>query len=354
MRMVVILAKNFVTTGVFQRIRSIVIINFEERSRMRVFLMGIIFLMSLLTVPFSVSFAQEAPKSWPFASSPESIHVQAELVSEVTSIIPGETFWVALRLSMDPGWHTYWKNPGDFGLATKIDWSLPPGFSAGPIVWPQPESLKAFNFTVYAYEDEVLLLTEIEAPYDAVLGDSYEIAGQADWLACEVDCIPGRADVVLKLPVSNEVPEMNPEWAEAFAETRTQLPVPGLDWRISAMGFRRDLKVQIISREGMEHDFSYLEFLPEDTEIVDHSAKQIMKKTDTGYELIIPRSAIRQGYLETIEGILLSDQGWEGKGTNRAMAIDVPVLRVTWMDEIKLAFDKFLSAILSNKGGATS
>ena len=65
--------------------------------------------------------------------------VKARLVAETGSIAPGETVWVALHLEMRPGWHVYWRNPGDAGLPPEIAWKLPPGFTAGEIAWPTPE-----------------------------------------------------------------------------------------------------------------------------------------------------------------------------------------------------------------------
>src|SRR5580700_6467224 len=65
--------------------------------------------------------------------------VKAELVPEAQSIAPGQRLWVDLHLTMAPGWHTYWRNPGDSGLPTEIAWQLPAGFTAGAIAWPVPE-----------------------------------------------------------------------------------------------------------------------------------------------------------------------------------------------------------------------
>ena len=62
---------------------------------------------------------------------------------------------------MDPGWHTYWKNPGDAGIATQIKWQLPPGITAGEIQWPLPEKLPPAEVTTYGYEDEVMLLVPL-------------------------------------------------------------------------------------------------------------------------------------------------------------------------------------------------
>src|SRR5258706_4317352 len=65
-------------------------------------------------------------------------NVKAHLVSEVSAIAPGQSFWVALELNIRDGWHTYWRNPGDSGQATTLKWQLPPGFTAGDIVWGAP------------------------------------------------------------------------------------------------------------------------------------------------------------------------------------------------------------------------
>src|SRR3977135_2475094 len=62
-------------------------------------------------------------------------NVKARLVSEVGAIAPGQSFWVALELNIRDGWHTYWRNPGDSGQATSLAWTLPPGVTAGGIVW---------------------------------------------------------------------------------------------------------------------------------------------------------------------------------------------------------------------------
>jgi len=55
-------------------------------------------------------------------------NVKAHLVSEVSAVAPGQSFWVALEFNIRDGWHTYWRNPGDSGQATTLKWQLPPGF----------------------------------------------------------------------------------------------------------------------------------------------------------------------------------------------------------------------------------
>ena len=64
--------------------------------------------------------------------------VEVELVARDAAVVPGRALQVALRIRHDPHWHTYWRQPGDSGLPTRIDWTLPAGWQAGEIRWPAP------------------------------------------------------------------------------------------------------------------------------------------------------------------------------------------------------------------------
>src|SRR6185436_12134748 len=115
-------------------------------------------------------------------------NVRAELVSEVAAVKPGEPFWVALRQTIRPNWHTYWKNPGDSGLPTEIEWTLPAGAKAEPIVWPVPKLANLGGVINYGYADDVLLLVRVTPPADAT--GSFVLAASANWLVCDDVCIP--------------------------------------------------------------------------------------------------------------------------------------------------------------------
>ena len=87
-------------------------------------------------------------------TGPGDRHVTASLVGETRNVVPGQPLHVALRQQIAPGWHTYWRNPGESGLPTTIDWSLPPGFTAGPIQWPTPERFVVDPVVGYGYHDD--------------------------------------------------------------------------------------------------------------------------------------------------------------------------------------------------------
>ncbi|MED6315266.1 MAG: protein-disulfide reductase DsbD domain-containing protein, partial [Verrucomicrobiota bacterium] len=82
----------------------------------------------------------------------------------------GTTVMAGLELTMDDGWHTYWINPGEAGIATSVDWLLPKGVSAGPIRWPVPEKFTALNSVGYGYQGKTILLVPLTIDSDAVLG----------------------------------------------------------------------------------------------------------------------------------------------------------------------------------------
>lgn len=154
-----------------------------------------------------------------WAETVRSDHTEAELVAETAAISPGQPFTVALRLKMDEHWHTYWKNPGDSGLATAIEWELPPGYQAGPIQWPRPERIEVEGLVSYAYDGEIYLLTEITPSVEA--SGQATLKAKATWLECDTTCIPGQASLSLTLPVGEATP--GPA-AEAIKATRAKLP----------------------------------------------------------------------------------------------------------------------------------
>jgi thiol:disulfide interchange protein DsbD len=152
--------------------------------------------------------------------SAETQLVRAQLLADTTAIAPGQPFQVGLLLEMADGWHTYWEYSGDSGLPTTIDWELPEGFTAGPIQWPVPDAkLEPGDIQTYAYSGRVLLLSTITP--GASISGNITLKAKADWLVCKETCIPGGAEVELKLPVAAN---SSPANAALFEEFRAQLP----------------------------------------------------------------------------------------------------------------------------------
>ncbi len=131
--------------------------------------------------------------------------VRAELMAHAPDgIAAGRTVWVGLQLTHQKEWHTYWKNSGDSGLPTTLDWTLPAGVTAGAIDWPIPKLIRIGNLANYGYEDTILLPVALTVgpDFQSLPGNSQVRIGlKARWLVCRTECIPQEGEFSLSLPV---------------------------------------------------------------------------------------------------------------------------------------------------------
>ena len=109
--------------------------------------------------------------------------VHARLVAEDKAVAPGGTVTVALEEKIAPGWHTYWKNPGDAGAPTESNGPCRRAGKPGAIQWPRPKRLPVGPLMDYGYEGTPWLLTTLTAPADASRPGDDQGACQAGWSA---------------------------------------------------------------------------------------------------------------------------------------------------------------------------
>lgn len=127
--------------------------------------------------------------------------VKASLISELKGFQPGQVITVGLLLKTDAGWHTYWKDPGDAGLPTTIELTLPNGFEHSGILWPKAKKfIEPGGLVGYGYAGATLLPIEIRTP-KSYTGTNFAVEASADWLVCREVCIPGSAKLALTIPL---------------------------------------------------------------------------------------------------------------------------------------------------------
>ncbi len=147
--------------------------------------------------------------------------VRAELLAHAPDgVAAGRTVWVGLRLQHQPHWHTYWKNPGDSGLPTQLQWTLPPGVLAGDIAWPVPQKIPVGDLANYGYEGDVLLpvaLTITPEFKPPLFGGALEVKLQAAWLVCKTECIPEDGSFALEVPLQSSTAFHGAAFDAAFA-----------------------------------------------------------------------------------------------------------------------------------------
>jgi len=250
------------------------------------------------------------------AEVPPGRHVKASLVAETDAVRPGQPLTAGIRLEMEPGWHTYWRNPGDSGLPTRAKWDLPAGFVAGEIRWPYPSRFTTGPLVSYGYEHDVLLTVEIRVPA-ALAASEVRIAARVDWLECLEACLPGRADVSLTLPVRQSAPPGR--HAALFAETRRRLPTKDPAWRFSASSAAGSLSLVVRPPRGTALREAY--FYPATPRLLDHGQPQPLTREGALHRLVLaldPNGAPA----ERLAGVLVARPGIGAV----AVEVDVPLV----------------------------
>ncbi len=159
------------------------------------------------------------------SSSVTTDQVRAELLAWAPDgIEPGKQVWLGLRLDHQPEWHTYWKNSGDSGLPTLLEWQLPAGITAGDIAWPTPKKIRIGTLANYGYENTILL------PVPVTLAANFTDAQlnvklKAAWLICHKECIPQEGEFALSIPVKSSTGMNGKLFQATFDATPKPLPV---------------------------------------------------------------------------------------------------------------------------------
>ncbi|MEA1831658.1 protein-disulfide reductase DsbD family protein [Methylobacterium durans] len=246
--------------------------------------------------------------------------VRASLVAEPAALRAGEPFTVALRLVMKPGWHVYWRNPGDSGLPPEMVWTLPAGVSAGPIQWPAPHRIPVAHLMNYGYEGETALLVTVTPPPSLDPAIPVRLSGKLSYLVCEMECVPGSASLSLTLPVTSGPAQADPASAALFARARAALPKPAPGpAHLSAEG---DHLVLATGPLGLDPDsVRSAVFFPYSETAIDNAAPQDLKADAAGLRLTLARATPSEPPPATLPGVLAVETGGDGGTVRHAFAI---------------------------------
>ncbi len=246
--------------------------------------------------------------------------VTVELVSEGDAVAPGKTFWVGLRQTIAPGWHTYWSNPGDSGEPPQIDWTLPAGFTAGDISWPNPERIRLGPAMSYGYSNEVVLPVQLTAPANLVPGTLVTVAGRASWLVCEKECIPEEAPVSLSLPVVAGEPGLHPTGAPLIARARQAVPSPS-PWPATFTATPETVTLAVVARGLVPDRISEVWFYPARWGAIDHAAGQQARVDARGITVEVARGPLPEATAAPIDGVLVLTERLDGGNVRQAFTL---------------------------------
>tara|TARA_B100001175_G_scaffold148447_1_gene125922 strand:- start:1447 stop:3399 length:1953 start_codon:yes stop_codon:yes gene_type:complete len=219
-----------------------------------------------------------------FSDPVDTGHARISLIKDHSDFVPGTSINIGLKVSMDEGWHTYWKNPGDSGGPIELNWDLPIGFSVSDVQWPLPEKIEYPPLMTYGYEDFVIYPMVLSIPEN--YSDNY-FEMTADILICADVCIPESGKISANL-LDIESNSLIYEWLESipsnFLPTNASISENNLEIRFT---FEKEVKE--------------IYFFPDENSSIDYSSKQNFYKKDDNYFLSIN---LFNDELQNVSGVL--------------------------------------------------
>ena len=248
-----------------------------------------------------------------------SANVTVKLVSEVRSIEPGKPFSVAIQMTMAPGWHTYWKNPGDSGMPTRVVWTLPDGFKASELQWPRPIRAVDAGLALYGYEHDATFLAEI-TPSPELPKGRFMVSAKLSWLECKDICIPGKATIDLTVPLAEgtAASALDPAAKPLFTAARASLPKAAKALKVShaVKGDRLILTISGLPPAAS----SPMEFFPETSGLIEAAEPQTIARAGTSWTISMKRAANAPAAPASLRGVLVA------KTAAKPIAYDVSAL----------------------------
>lgn len=244
--------------------------------------------------------------------------VEVELVASHLKVAPGQEIWLAIRIKPDDGWHTYWKNPGDTGLATAVKWTLPPGFEAAPLAWPYPDRYQSDGLVSFVYEREEMILTSLKVPSSAQPGE-VKLSAQVDWLACKDTCVPGSADLSLLIEVAAEASE-SPQ-AQAVEQARSRLPGGSPDEALEATWDSQNIILQARWSSDQFQKVEDVLFVSDQDLVIENGALQLFRASPRELQVRLLTASVKPTKPGQLSGVLVV-KSTEGI---RSFRVDVPV-----------------------------
>jgi thiol:disulfide interchange protein DsbD len=242
------------------------------------------------------------------AMAPASVHGQTEsapivtartratLLTEAPAVVPGTAVPVVLRLQLGPGWHTYWRNPGDSGEPATVTLRVGDRDVQGPDRWPVPERIDVGGIVSYGHHGDVLLVTTVPAEATRTAATALDVEATATWLVCEKVCVPEQGRFALRLPV-----------AAPDTTARASAPDPQGLTAVTGLFATSDREWTLrLAATGPAGAGAPAEayFFPAESNLIDHSAPQVMRATNDGMTLTMKPAPPSRPVPDALEGIL--------------------------------------------------
>lgn len=244
-----------------------------------------------------------------------------ELVCVTASFTHGMMNTVALRISLEKGWHTYWENPGEAGGPLRATWHLPPGVEAGPWVWPFPERIEEEGITTFGFHGALVLTSPIRVQ-EGFKGSQIAVTLQVEWLACRNECVAEAAVLTVTFrvgPEPTDPPAQSLSWLE---EVQSRQPLVTTDWQVQEDPEGRATFV-LVPKDARGEAPRSLDFFPLDDRVMAPGVRVSSEMRKNGVIAVMaPLKRLADLTREPLRGVLVADRGWDRFNKRRALSVE--------------------------------
>lgn len=254
---------------------------------------NIFFTLLLLLTAFPV-YAQTENET----AEPEQ-YVFVRLIANKSDVKGGDTIRIGIEETIYPKWHVYWKNPGDSGTPTDIEWELPPGFNVSDLEWPTPQKIPFGPLTNYGYESRVVLLQNLTLP-DIIPAGPFMVKGVVNILVCHDICVPETHDVAIVFNGGQ------PAATDLIEQAETNLP-PLKNWQASYFEDNENFIIDVKTDDKNILNANNIIIAPEDWGAIDNNTDVTVIENNEGFKLIQKRGERDLSEISTLPVVIAYD-----------------------------------------------
>lgn len=251
--------------------------------------------------------------------------VQAKIIRSVYLADKDSSIQLGLLIQLAKDWHIYWKNPGDTGIPTTIEWKVPKDFKLLNKHWSIPKAFEFDGLVSYGYEDQVLFIAELQIPNNTSESE-INLSVKIESLICKDVCIP--FDTLINYQLDLRKSFMPDEYiADLFTKTINELPVPVESNFITARNYSDKVYLRIDDSSNITFDKSNIFFLPYENGLFANTIKQLVEKGESFSELVIEADQFRTTEPEELYGLLIFSSDQSGNYKSKAYEIKIPITK---------------------------
>lgn len=281
-------------------------------------------IISSLILSFVLAFIPLFPVLAQQGSS-ETSHVTMRILPEFGTVQPGSSVSLAIHQVIAENWHTYWKNPGDSGEATRIRWILPEGVTAGELQWPVPERIAFGPLMNFGYNREATYVTDLTVAADYA-GTTIPVTADIELLVCSDICIPETEKIEFTLDVAQNGAAVAAH-PEVFAAARGKIPAQ-VAWQglveekdnALLLSFTPDAEILPLLTSA-----SKVAFFPDEWGLIQNAAPQKLEIADNKFTISMPRDTRSLSEVSEIKGTIVYETA---EGIRKGYDVQTPVAAI--------------------------